>query len=81
MLFILARYAAIFCGVAFLVALCADVVQFIALSLLAHYSGRGAGYFLGRGEWLVLFAIWWMISFPIAVPLARKFTGLPISLF
>ncbi len=77
MAFIFARYAAIFCGVAFLLALCADLVQFLVLVIVAHTSGCGVGYFNTRRGWLFVFALWWLISFVIALPLARRFSGLP----
>ena len=80
MSFIFARYAAIFCAVAFLVALCADVLKFLAFMFIAHFSSGGVGYFTTRRGWLAIFAMWWIISFLIALPLARKFSGLPFSL-
>jgi hypothetical protein len=73
MSFVFARYAAIFCGVAFLLAVCADSVKFFALLLI-----RGSFMFAAtRRGWLFLFALWWLISFVVALPLARRFSGLP----
>jgi hypothetical protein len=79
--FMFTRYAAIFCGVALLAALLADIVQFVAFVLLARISSSGGfGLFATRRGWLAIFAVWWIVSFLIALPLARKFNGLPFSL-
>ena len=81
MSFMFVRYAAIFCAVAFLVALCADVLKSLALILIAQFSHGGVMFGATRRGWLVIFAAWWLISFLIALPLARKFSGLPFPLF
>ena len=76
------RYALVFCIVALLLALCADVLMWLTLFIVAHFSrGGGIGFLAGRSQWLVIFAVWWATSFFIAIPFARKFAGLPIRLF
>jgi hypothetical protein len=78
--FVFVRYAAIFCGVALLLALCAELAFWLALAVAAHFSSGGVGVFYARRGWLFLFALWWLISFVISVPLARKFVGLRFPL-
>jgi hypothetical protein len=78
MLFV--RYAAIFCGVAFLLALGAEVAFWPGLAVAAHFSSGGVGFGSTRRGWMFLFALWWLISFVVAVPLARKFSGSQVPL-
>lgn len=80
-MFIFVRHALVFCTVALVLALCADVLQFLTLVIWAHVSGSGVGFFAKRSQWLVIFAVWWAASFLVAIPFARKFTGLPFRLF
>ena len=80
-MFIFVRLAVVFCTVAFLLALCTDVLQFLTLMIWTHISGSGVGFLAKRGQWLVIFAVWWAASFLIAIPFARKFGGLPFRLF
>ena len=80
MSFLFARYGAIFCGVAFLVALCTDVTRFLFFMLVASLSRSNFAFGATRRGWIAIFAMWWLISFLIALPLARKFNGLPFSL-
>jgi hypothetical protein len=80
-MFIFVRHAIIFCGVALVLALVADVVQFLTLLIWAHISGSGIGFFAKRSGWIGIFALWWVISFLVALPLASRFSGLRFRLF
>ena len=80
-MFMFVRHALIFCGVALVLALLADVLQFLTLLVLAHFSQGGVAFFAKRTAWIGIFALWWTISFLVALPLARKFSGLPFRLF
>ena len=80
-MFLFARYALVFCIVAFLLAICADFLMWLTLFIGAHVSGHGVGFLARRSRWLVLFAVWWAVSFFVAIPFARKFASLPFRLF
>jgi Kef-type K+ transport system membrane component KefB len=81
-MFFFVRYALVFCIVAFLLALFADVLMWLALVIVGHFvRGGGIGFLAGRSQWLAIFAVWWATAFFIAIPLARRFAGLPIRLF
>jgi hypothetical protein len=81
MSFIFLRYALIFCGVAIVLALCADILINVVLLAGAYVTGGGFAIFARRGGWIAVFAIWWILSFLIAMPLGRKFSGLPFPIF
>src|SRR6266481_2126997 len=78
--FLFLRHALIFCGVAVVLALFADILLLLSLSVAAHLSTGGVGFLLTRGRWVAIFAVWWILSFLIALPVARKFSGLPFPL-
>ena len=61
----------IFCGVAVLLALSADILLFLSFSVAAHFSTGGVGFLLTRGRWVAIFAVWWILSFLIGLPVAR----------
>lgn len=71
------RYALVFCIVAFLVALCANVLMWLTLFIAAHFSPSGVLFSVPQRHWLVVFAVWWAISFFIAIPFVRR----PFRLF
>ena len=82
MMFIFVRHALVFCAIALALALCADLLLWLTLIIVAHFSGSGVGFFTAkRSGWLGLFALWWTISFLVALPLAERFAGLPFRRF
>jgi hypothetical protein len=80
MSFLFLRHTLIFCGVAIIVALCADVLTSATLLAVAHFSEGGVLFSAKRSGWMAIFAALWLISFLIGLPIARKFSGLPYSL-
>lgn len=54
MSFMFARYAAIFCAVAFVLTHCADVLQSFALTLITQFSRGGVMFGATRRGWLAI---------------------------
>jgi hypothetical protein len=74
------RHTLIFCGVAIIVAFCADILFWITLVAGAHFSGSGFFFSAKRGGWIAILGALWLISFLIGLPIARKFSGMPYPL-
>jgi len=79
MSFMFLRNAVVFCTAALLVALCADALKFLTLSIGAHIWGSFAVAAKPSG-WIAIYAIWWAISFLIALPFMSKLGGFPFRL-
>jgi hypothetical protein len=79
-MFMFLRHTLIFCGVAAVVALCADILFWIILIAGAHLSGSGFFFSAKRSGWIAILAALWLISFLIGLPIARKFSGMPFPL-
>jgi len=75
--FVMVKYAIVFCGVAICLALLTDLSLFLVLVIASHFSEGGVFIGLRRNAWIAVFALWWIASFLIALPVIRRLTRLP----
>lgn len=80
MVFVLVKYAIVFCSVAICLALIADLTFFLTLLIASHFSSGGVGLLLKRNAWIGVLAVWWVTSFLISLPIIGKFSRLPFHL-
>jgi hypothetical protein len=79
--FVLVKYAVVFCSVAILLALLADLAFLLTLLIVSHFTGGGVGILLRRNGWIGVLAVWWVTSFLISLPILSRFTRLPLHFF
>lgn len=70
------KVSLVFCGVALLLAIAAD----LALFLGARFAGGGVGLLATQRGWIIRFAIWWAVPFLIALLVSKILRVFPLYL-